>query len=844
MAHMSFSWLLKMGWRESRNQKRRLLLFISSIILGIAALVAINSFRENLDKSVNSESKSLLGADIVLKSNKPVPATVIRLVDSLGFQMADEVNFASMIYFPKNKGSRLVRIKALKGGFPFYGKVITEPQGAYPEYNQGRNALIDQSVLIQFDETIGDSVQIGSLRFAIKGALKKLPGETVVSSTIAPTVFIPLEYLQATGLIQYGSRANYRVYVKTPENFDADAFVEAREKFLDHNGVREDTVSERKESLGRVTNNLTAFFNLIGIFALILGSIGVSSSISVYIQQKISTVAVLRCLGGTSRQVFSIYLLQTMIFGLAGTIAGVLLGILVQYILPFVASQILPVNVAISLAWPAILEGLIGGFIITLLFTLYPLVSIRNVSPLLTLRKDYEENKSLTFSDPFKTLIIIFIITLFLVFIYLQFNNLYNSFIFSISISVVIFVFIGLARLLVYVSRKFVTLDWGYIIRQSVANLYRPKNQTTALLLSMGIGAFLISTLYLTQSALLNQVSFSASGKRANMVLFDIQNDQIEAVKRKIESADLPVLQEAPIVTMRLLAINDTTIETMRQDSSGRYDNWALNHELRTTYRDSLTDSEELVAGVFNRRSNDSVFISISAGYEESLGLKLRDKVVFDIQGVPFITYVGSIRKVNWQRIQPNFLVLFPSGVLESAPQFHVLVTRVNGSAQSAVFQRDMVQSFPGISIIDLGLVVQTLDSVLDQISFVIRFIAFFSIITGIIVLIGSLNINRLQRIKEAVLLRTLGAPKKTIQKIMIIEYTFLGALASFIGIVLAFFITWIFMITVFEGVYSVSPVGILIIFAALTLVTLLIGLTGNRRLLQNAPLEVLRAEN
>jgi len=387
-------------------------------------------------------------------------------------------------------------------------------------------------------------------------------------------------------------------------------------------------------------------------------------------------------------------------------------------------------------------------------------------------------------------------------------------------------------------------MDWGYIIRQSVANLYRPKNQTTALLLSMGIGAFLISTLYLTQSALLNQVSFSASGKRANMVLFDIQNDQVDAVMKKLNKAGLPILQQAPIVTMRLQAINDTSVDIMRQDSSGRYDNWALNHELRSTYRDSLTDSEELISGVFNKHDKDSVFISISAGYQESLGLKLKDKIVFNIQGLPFTTYIGSIRKVNWQRIQPNFMVLFPTGVLESAPQFHVLVTRVDNSAQSAAFQRDMVQSFPGISIIDLGLVIQTLETVLDQIAFVIRFIAFFSIITGIIVLIGSLNINRLQRIREAVLLRTLGAQKKTIQKIMIIEYTFLGALASFIGIVLAVFVTWIFMTTVFEGVYFIAPAGIIIIFTILTLLTLFIGMSGNRNLLQSAPLEVLRAEN
>jgi len=307
------NWLLKMAWRESRNQKSRLFLFISSVVVGIAALVAINSFRINMDASIETEAKTLLGADLVLRSNTSFSDTVYQHIDSLGWEYSNEVSFSSMAYFPKSGSSRLVRVRAVKGGFPFYGKVVTEPAHAFYKYNVGQHAMVDAAMMMQFSAESGDSIAIGELRFKISGGLKKIPGQTFAASTVAPTVFIPLEYLEQTGLVEFGSLVRYYMYLKTPAEIDINDYRDSQQPFYDKHKIRIRTVEGRRESLGRTSDNLTIFFNMIGVFALILGIIGVYSSISIYMQQKMQSVAVLRCLGATTNDVLKIYLVQTFL---------------------------------------------------------------------------------------------------------------------------------------------------------------------------------------------------------------------------------------------------------------------------------------------------------------------------------------------------------------------------------------------------------------------------------------------------------------------------------------------------------------------------------------------------
>ena len=346
----------------------------------------------------------------------------------------------------------------------------------------------------------------------------------------------------------------------------------------------------------------------------------------------------------------------------------------------------------------------------------------------------------------------------------------------------------GIALWFMKLIKTYFPKSWGFTSRQSLLNLFRPNNQTVVLVVAIGLGTFLISTLYFTKDILLAKTDIEQSAENASMIILDVQTDQREAVEKQLSTNDLPVIDNIPLVTMRMHKLKDRLINEIQQDSTREVRGWILNHEFRTTYRDTLIDSEEIIEGKWipESKPGDLVKISISDNLAKDAKVTVGDTIVFNVQGVLMETTVGSIRKVDWGQIQLNFSIVFPKGVLEKAPQFNVITTSVPNEEVSAKLQRDLVAQLPNLTIIDLRQVFTIVEDVLDKVSWIINFMAFFSILTGIIVLIGSVRTSKYQRIKESTLLRTLGAKNTQILKIATLEYVFLGLLGSLVGISLA----------------------------------------------------------
>lgn len=840
---INFRWLLLMAWRDSRRNRSRLFLFISSIILGIAALVAIYSFEYNLRQDMDGQAKSLLGADLVIETNRTVKNEALPMLMSLGDELSEERTFASMIYFPKSQGTRLVNVRALKGAYPYYGEIETDPISASRAFRDGQQALVDKTLMLQFDAKVGDSIKVGELTFLISGVLNKAPGQTGFAASVAPIVYIPLNYLDQTGLSQKGSRINYNFYYKFGNDVDVEKLVKKLEPRLEKAELDFETIESRKENTGRSFEDLTEFLALVAFVALLLGCIGVASAIHIYIREKINTIAVLRCLGASSKQAFIIYLIQIVGIGLIGSLIGALLGTFIQQFLPVVLKDFLPVEITASISWAAIAQGILLGLIISILFALLPLVSVRNISPLNTLRLSFQETS--LFKDPVKWLVYILILLFVFVFTYLQIGSIRKAVYFTGGVLTAFIVLSALAYSMMWMARRFFPSSWSYLWRQGFANLFRPNNQTLILVVSIGLGTAFICTLFFVQGILINRVTMSSSKNQPNMVLFDIQNDQVKAVSDLTKSMNLPVIQEVPIVNMRMTQIKGRNAASYKKDSTDWSVVRALEREYRVTYRDSLSDSEKILEGkwVGSVKPGEPVYVSLEDGFARRIGVTIGDKLTFNVQGAPLTAIVGSTRKVDWNRIQTNFLLIFPSGVLEEAPQFHVLLTRVASNEVSANFQRTIVKTYPNISMIDLGLVLSVLDEILTKMGFVIRFMAAFSIVTGLIVLIASVLISKYQRIRESVLLRTLGASRKQILVITALEYFFLGALAAGAGIILSLIASWGLAKFSFETTFTPEMLPVVFLFLLITSLTVMIGLFNSRGILNKPPLEVLRSE-
>ena len=840
---INFPWLVQMAWRDSRRNRSRLLLFISSIILGIAALVAIYSLGNNLNDEVNNQAATLLGADLEISSNQPATPEIKNIIDSLGGKKSEERSFASMVLFTKNNGTRLVQVRALEGEFPYYGSLETAPKPAGISFRNKQQALVDETLMLQYGARTGDSIKVGEVTFAIAGKLLNAPGQTGFSASIAPLVYIPLQYLKQTGLTQKGSRISYHYYFKFNSNVDLQKMMDVMKSRFEANDLNYETVERQKEDTGRSFSDLTKFLSLVGFIALLLGCTGVASAVHVYVKEKVNAIAILRCLGVRGSQAFIIYLIQIVGIGFIGSLIGAILGIIIQQFLPFIIKDFLPVNITTTISWIAVLQGMVLGIIISVLFALLPLLSIRKISPLNALRVSYEPSRRER--DPLKWIVYALIIIFVYAFTYVQMHNWKQTLSFTAGIAGALLILTSIARALMWMVRRFFPSSWNYLWRQGLANLYRPNNQTTILITSIGLGTALICTLFFVQSILINRVSLSTGANQPNIVLFDIQTSQKAGVSNLARQYGLPVKETIPIVNMRLEEVNGITAIQVKNDSTIKFSRRLFNREYRVTYRDSLTSSEKITAGTWTGTtdSNHIPSISMEQNFAKRNNVNIGDTLVFNVQGAEMQTIIGSLREVNWKGIQTNFLVVFPKGLLEAAPQFHVLLTRVPSLQVSARFQQAMVKQYPNVSIIDLGLVLHVLDELMSKISFVIRFMAGFSIITGIVVLIASVLISKYQRMQESVLLRTLGASRKQIFAITALEYFFLGALAAFTGILLALAASWALAHYTFDTPFHPELLPVVILFLLVCLLTVFTGLANSRGLLNRSPLEVLRQE-
>lgn len=836
----SIQWLFKMAWRDGKASLSRLMLFMASIILGIAAVVSIQLFSENLKDNIKNQSKALMGADFIIDSNQLPTEKAQAIIDSLGAS-ASEVNFVSMAAFPKNEGTKLVRIRAIEGAFPLYGSLDTEPKNAAFRYQELGGALVDATLMLQYNLQPGDSIKLGKLLFPITGALKSMPGTTAISGAVAAPVLIPFRFMEETELLQVGSRKEYQYFFKAP-TMDLELLDENIDPILDDENADLDTHISTSARLGRRYENVSRFLNLAAFIALLLGCVGIASSVHIYIKEKLKNVAILKCLGATRKQTFLIYLLQIVGIGLIGGILGSTIGVGLQYAFPYILQGFLPFDVQVTITAQPLIIGITLGLLMSVLFALLPLLGTWYVSPLEVLRGTDE---NLVKPRKARLLTLAAIVLFIFLFSFWLLRSAVNGFVFTLGILITFSIMAGIATIFMKVIKRFFPANWGFTKRQSLLNLFRPNNQTMVLILAIGFGTFLISTLYFAKDILLSKTTIENNSESANIILMDVQTGQKEGVINTVLPKGLEVLDNIPIITMRMQRIKGELVNDIRKDTTSTVRKWILNHEFRTTYRNSLIATEDILEGTWTDKviKGAPIPISIADNIASDANLTIGDQVIFNIQGVLMETTVGSIRKVDWGSMKLNFSVVFPTGVLENAPQFSILTTYVPDEKSSADLQRDLVKSFPNISILDLRQIYTVIEDILSKISWIINFMAFFSILTGVIVLIGSVRNSKYQRIKESVLLRTLGAKSKQIVQITALEYVYLGMLGSLVGILLSLVSSQLLAAFLFKEPFIPSFVPFLVFLPGITLLVLIIGLSNISSVLKSPPLEVLRKE-
>jgi putative ABC transport system permease protein len=866
----------RMAWRETRGSRRRLLLLTGAVAAGVAALVAVNSFAANLRESVTQQAQTLLGADLSISSRREFTPRVAALLDTLVApdpahgrapgRKATVVSFAAMGYVNRTEGVRLVQVAAVEPGYPFYGAIRTDPDGTWSELQEGGRVLVDPSLLTALDAGIGDTLALGESRFVISATVLSQPGNVAVAASFSPRVFIAAADLAATGLLRFGARVEYEAFLELADPDRATAISEKYRPILRPERTRIRSVEENRSDLTEALTQLSDYLGLVALIALLLGGMGVASAVHVFIRQKLDTIAVLRCLGARTRQLFAIYLLQALAMGALGSLIGAGLGGALQQVLPLVLADLLPVDVRVRLDPGAVALGVGVGIWVAAVFALLPLLGIRSVSPLVTLRRDVEPLRRRR--DPVRLLAALALAGSIGALAVMQAGGLREGVGFAAGTGAAVLL-LWLASLgLIRGVRRWFPSRWPYVWRQGLANLYRPANQTVTVVLSLGFGAFLLSTLFLVQHNLLRDLRVWGEGRQPNLGFIDIQPDQREGVLELLRAEGIGSPEAVPMIPMRISFVKGEPVVLGPSGGSGATDGdgaaddprddsdaedpearprWAFRHEYRSTYRDTLVDSETLVEGAWWDGQMPSaagpVDVSLELDIARELDVTVGDEIVWDVQGLRVASRVANLRRVDWARFEPNFFAVFRRGVIDEAPQFFVTLVRVEDPATRGLLQRRTAERYPNVTSLDLSSLQELLDDILSRVALAVRFMAGFSLATGAVVLVGAIATTRFQRVREAVLLKTLGATRRQVLRVFFAEYAALGFLSAGMAVVLSGAAGWVLSRFVFETSYALPYAALAALLGAVVLLTVGIGLGNSLDILRRTPLEVLRSD-
>jgi len=819
-----------------------------AVALGVAALVAVHAFRADAERSVHAEARNLLGADLRFSNRDPLPDTIQAIVDSLvtaGARISTMVSLPSMVLSTTTGTARLFQIRAVEGGWPFYGGAGSDPPGTWPPEPAARGAWVDAAAMIQLGSRLGDTLLIGDVRVPLLGTVVDFPAELGLQTAVGPRVFIPRAVLNDADLLGFGSLVRYQTYLAME---DEGAATEVTDRYRDRlraSGTSSTTARGRAEALSDGLQNLSRYLGVVGLGALLLGGIGVASAIHVFVRSKLTSVAVLRCLGATRGSVLWAYLVQAAGVGIGGSVLGAALGVALQLLLPQLLGGLLPFEIVPRLSWSAVLLGIAVGSWATLAFALGPLLPLRNVPPLLALRNDFEAGPPardrLTWAVRGGIGVTVVLLSV------LEAPTVLQGLAVAAGLSGVLLLLWGLAVITTRSARRLVPRGASYAVRQGVSNLFRPRNQTVPVVMAMGFGVFVIGTVGEVERNLSEGLSLEVDQGAPNVLLFDIQTDQRERVEAVVarHASSAPI--STPMVPARIAALNGRPAADLMADTSDTAPSrWALRREYRNTYRDALTDAEELVAGAWwtegGEPGGDGIpGISVEADLAESLGLDIGSTVTWDLAGRTVETEVRSLRTVDWARFEPNFYVVYEPGVVERAPHTFLTVARVEGEEARGRLQRDVAMEFTNVSVLDLARVQDALAVLLDAMRRAMSFLALFSAMAGVVILAGAVAVTRAQRMREAALLKTLGARRSLVLRIMVVEYAALGALSTGGALILAIVAAWALVTGVLDMSFRLHLGPAIGVAAAVTGLALAAGLVGGRGVLGRPPLRVLR---
>lgn len=820
--------------RQVRRAVKQAILFVLCVALSLTTLTAFSGFSKSVGRQLLDDARSLHAGDIIISSYDPISAPLNRAVDELirtyGIRRTDIHRFLSVVRAPAGERSVLAALKVVAPGYPFYGEVVLKSGRSFHSVLTPGHCVVEQSLLSRMDLKMGDRLKVGYTTLTIADVVTAEPDRPLTRFAFGPRIFIAAADLNALGLLEKGSRIRRITLLKVPSGEPLNLLADQLKQASLSDQERVETFQTARSGIKRFLDNFLFFLKLVGLFILMVAGLGIQGTLTALLNEKQRSIAIMKTVGATNRHIALHFMLMVLLLGAVGTVAGIASGAVVQRVLAWMLSPFLPEGLGQAVSWAGILEGVVLGFAVVLLFSFLPLQRLKDMRPMMIFRGQPEDTSR---RWPTYASIGMFIFFFFGLVLWhmkeLRFGLYFVG---------------GLLGLIAAAALLTQAALWGIrklpvshlVTRQAIRGLFRKGNAARSTVITLTASLTAIFTIYLIEKNLDATFVHSYPEDSPNAYFVDIQPDQTEAFAETVGHA----VQFYPIIRARITAINDQRIDRSRERRKRR-DNFSRVFNL--TYRSHLLEDEAMLEGRQLFRDDwRQVQVSILDTVAEMRPMKIGDTIDFKIQGVPLKARISSIRTRKSESFAPFFYFVFPEPVLNKAPQTLFAALRIAPRKLESL-QTRIANQFPNISAIDMSRTISVLAGLMSRLSRIVRTFSLFSIIAGILILVSAVFATRAERITECVYYKILGADKRFVQKVFALENLLLGGLSGLLALIMAQAGSYWVCRRQLDIDYRPFLTASSAMIAATLLLVLIAGMAASWSIMEQKPVRILREQ-
>jgi len=840
----------KIAWRELQASRTKFLFVIISVAIGVAALTGVRGFSDSFQKTLLGEARTIMAADLsarMFRQPTQQEEQQLNVLASRGIVRTEVSDTVSMVSSPGDPVPLLVSLKAVDPQqYPFYGTVVLDPAGDLRRVLTDATVVVADDLLIRLHTQVGASLKIGDSNFRIAAILVREPDRMSSGMGLGPRVMMTQSALEKSGLLQQGSRSGERFLFKLSPSSGSIATVRARLEQV----LPDAQVTDFRESNPALTDGLkrsTGLLSLICLVAMVLGAVGVAMAMRAHLQQRVEVLAIMKSIGARSSDILRIYLFQTVLLGLVGGLIGVCLGLGVEWVFPTLLGKFLPLHLDLRLPWHSALAGLGTGILTTVLFCLPPLLQIRSVRPNLVLRRMVEEPSAqrswwtrLRQSKAQWIIAIVILLGLGGIAAALSDSVVVGRW-FAGALCALLAVILAVAALTLRVLRAFLSRTRMHLqsaVRHGLANLYRPGNQSAAVLAALGVGVMLILTVFLMQHGVIGEMKLTSGPNLPNIFLVDISSKELDGVKHLLaqQPAVRGDVETLPSVAGRIISVDGTAADGLKLKNYPQ----RLLQTVSLTWSNALPEGSTMAQGTWWDR-DDGQSLIVTEHIAQRLQLHLGSRIVFTSNGRTMQTNVIAIIRHNGQHVYSRSEFILTPRALAGLPVVWYGAAHVDPEQVGAV-QRALFNAYPTVTVINIADVIETIQGVVQQITIVVRFLAAFSILAGAVILASSIASTQFRRVREVVVLKTLGAKRNHIAAVFSVEFIVLGLLAGLVGVIFANLLSRVLLHRL-DVAFHVEWLATAVALVGTAVLATVTGWAASFRILGQKPLQVLREE-